>query len=636
MRGTVILIFIFVVCSISLESEENQRYWIFFTDKNGVREPIDTVERIFYENEPVPERYAEAIYSITDSITIRSRWLNAVSVPATAQHLENIQALPFVKSTQPVARMARPQPVPDTHDDGVLQDELYPLDNYYGQSARQIQMHGIDVLHDTGITGSGVVIGFLDTGYRWNQHVALMDASVIAERDFVAEHYSTDVLPGSHYSHGTLVFSVVAGFDPGTFIGVAHDAEFLLGATEDIRSETPIEEDFWIAAVEWMEEMDVDIVSTSLGYSTFDPPYRSYSPNEMDGETAVTTIVADRAFERGILVVASAGNSGNSDWRIITSPADGKHVIATGALDSFGNLAGFSSRGPSADGRIKPDISAMGVSVAGAQMGESGYRFASGTSLSAPIVSGTAGLLLSARPDLTARELRQSLLMSAQREGNPDNEIGYGILDAPAALAYPVKRILPGGSTAIEVFLTGKDGLVEGTVSLHLRKMGDTEFIIHPFPLAEPSSRATSGLYRYGLSDAYQGQTIRFVITAKDSAGNLIRYPRDVSHEYFLSPVLDIITITERIIPDIFVLHQNFPNPFNDRTVIRFELPEDDHVAVKVYDLLGRHVASLTDAFFLAGVHEVTWQPIVYASGLYFYTIRYGTRLETGKMIYLR
>ena len=636
MRGTVILIFIFAVCSISLESEENQRYWIFFTDKNGVREPIDTVERNIYENEPVPERYAEAIYSITDSITIRSRWLNAVSVPATAQHLENIHALPFVKSIQPVARMFRPQPIPDTGDDAVLQGEQYHVDNYYGQSARQIQMHGIDVLHDTGITGSGVVIGFLDTGYRWNQHVALKDASVIAERDFVAEHYSTDDLPGSHYSHGTLVFSVVAGFDPGTFIGVAHDAEFLLGATEDIRSETPIEEDFWVAAIEWMEETGVDIVSTSLGYSTFDPPYRSYSPNDMDGETAVTTIVADRAFERGILVVASAGNAGNSDWRIITSPADGKYVIATGALDGSGSIARFSSRGPSADGRIKPDISAIGVSVAGAQVGENGYRFASGTSLSAPIVSGTAGLLLSARPDLTAHELRYSLLMSARREGDPDNEIGYGVLDAPAALAYPLKRIIPGGVKAIEAFLIAKGGLVEETVSLHLRKTGYPEFVVYPFPLAEPSVRPTSGLYRYALGDRYQGQTIRFIITAEDSSGNIIRYPRDISHEYFLSPVHDIITITERVIPDIFVLHQNFPNPFNDRTVIRFELPEDDHVTVKVYDLLGRQIASLTNAFFLAGVHEVTWQPSVHASGLYFYTIRYGTRLETGKMIYLR
>lgn len=636
MRGTILLIFIFVVCSFLLESGEHQRYWVFFADKNGIREPVDTIERIAYENQPVPERYIEAIYSITDSITIRSRWLNAVSVPATAQHLENIHVLPFVKSTQPVARMARPQPVPDTHDDGVPQHELYHLGGYYGQSARQIQMHGIDVLHETGITGSGVVIGFLDTGYRWNQHVALKDASVIAERDFVAEHFSTDDLPGSHYSHGTLVFSVVAGFDPGTFIGVAHDAEFLLGATEDIRSETPIEEDFWVAAIEWMEETGVNIVSTSLGYSTFDPPYQSYSTNDMDGETAVTTIAADRAFERGILVIASAGNAGNSDWRIITSPADGKYVIATGALDASGNPAGFSSRGPSADGRIKPDISAVGVSIAGAQMGTNGYRFASGTSLSAPLVSGTAGLLLSARPDLTARELRYSLLMSARREGNPDNEIGYGILDAPAALAYPVKRIIPGGTTAIEAFIIAKDGLVEETVSLHLRKTGDPEFVAYPFPLVEPSGRATSGLYRYVLNDRYQAQTVRFIITANDSLGNAIRYPRDLSHEYFLSPVHDIITITERVIPDIFVLHQNFPNPFNDRTVIRFELPEDDHVAVKVYDLLGRQITSLTDAFFLAGVHEVTWQPTLHASGLYFYTIRYGTRLETGKMIYLR
>lgn len=610
-----------VFIAFSLESQDHQRYWIFFTGE---------------DNAPLSDSYVEAVRSVTDSITVRSQWLNAVSTPATTDQLETIRTLPFVKSTQPVARMARPQPVPEPREHDNLQNQYLTADSYYGMSGTQIKMHRIDVLHKAGVTGDGVVIGFLDTGYDWARHVALKDASVIAERDFVAEHYNEDQLPASHYNHGTLVFSVVAGYEPGAFIGVAHDAQFLLGATEDIRSERPIEEDFWVAGIEWMDEMGVDIVSTSLGYSTFDPPYESYTPGDMDGKTAVTTIAADRAFERGILVVASAGNSGSTDWRIIASPADGEYVIAAGAVDTFENITSFSSRGPSADGRIKPDISAIGVSVAGARVGTSGYSFASGTSLSAPVVSGAAGLLLSARPDLSAAELRNAIQMSARRSGEPDNTFGYGILDAPAALAYPVNRIVSGGFPAIEAFLTARDGLVEETVSLHMRTASDPDFFIYPFAMVESSVRATSGLYRHILSDRHRGQTVRFVITASDSSGNVIRYPRRVTQEFFLSPVHDLITITERLIPDRFVFHQNFPNPFNDRTVIRFELPYDDHVAVNVYDLLGRDVASLTDAHYLAGIHEVTWQPSVQSSGLYFYTIRYGNRTETGSMIYLR
>ncbi len=610
-----------MLTTFSLESQNHQRYWIFFTGE---------------DNAPLSDIHVKEVRTVTDSITVRSQWLNAVSAPATADQLETIRTFPFVKFTQPVARMARPQPVPEPRETDDLQRQYLTVDTYYGISGTQIEMHRIDVLHKAGVTGEGVIIGFLDTGYDWERHTALKDARVIAERDFVAEHFSEDQLPSSHYNHGTLVFSVVAGYDPGAFIGVAHNAQFLLGATEDIRSETPIEEDFWVAGIEWMDEMGVDIVSTSLGYSTFDSPYENYTPGDMDGRTAVTTIAADRAFERGILVVASAGNSGNTDWRIITSPADGEYVVAVGAVDAFENIASFSSRGPSADGRIKPDISAIGVTVAGAQVGTSGYRFASGTSLSAPIVSGAAGLILSARPDLSADELRNALHMGARREGEPDNTYGYGILDAPPALAFPVKRVVTGGLPAIETFLTAKDGLVEETVSLHLRTTSDPDYYIYPFTISAPSIQTTAGLYRHILSDRYRGQTVRFVITARDSSGNIIRHPRSVSQEFFLSPVHDLITVTERIIPDRFVLHQNFPNPFNDRTVIRFELPDDGHVVVRVYDVLGRQAALLTDEFYLAGIHEVTWQPSVQSSGLYFYTIRYGDRTETGRMIYLR
>lgn len=622
MRDLILIGILTILLAIPLAGQEHQRYWIFFDSGDY--------------HESVSAGHVDAVLSITDSVTVRSQWLNAVSVPATVEQLEAIKSLPFVSHIRPVARMSRPQPVPEPgHPDGT-QDHPLHADSYYGVSETQIKMHGIDVLHNAGITGEGVRIGFLDTGFEWSRHEALMNANVIAERDFVAEHYSNDQLPPAHYVHGTLVFSVVAGYDPGSFVGVAHDAQFLLGATEDIRSETPIEEDFWVAGIEWMDEIGVDIVSTSLGYSIFDPPYPSYSPEDMDGNTAVTTIAADMAFERGIMVVASAGNSGETPWRIITAPADGRFVVAAGAVRPDGSIASFSSRGPSADGRIKPDVSAMGVGVWRAQVGTSGYTTSSGTSLSAPLVSGTAGLILSARPDLTAAELRNALRLNAGRTGEPDNTFGYGILNAPDALSFPVFRALADGSPALETFLVAADGIIEESVTLHVRTSNSTDYSTYPLEFAGPPGNSTSGLYRYILDPNQQYQSIYFIITAHDSSGTQIRYPRDTAYEYFLSPVYNLISIVTRVIPDRFVLHQNFPNPFNDRTVIQFELPHDDRVTIRVYDVLGRRVDILTDEFYLAGVHDVVWVPRSRASGIYFYSIRFGETTAAGRMVYLR
>lgn len=626
MCKTLYLITIIVLTSLQIVGNDHQRHWIFFSDRGNALDDL------------LPyEEYVRAVRDITDSITVISRWLNAVSVPISKEGLERVRNLQFVSHVQPVARISRPHPIStERRPDASIVS--YPnLDgDHYGFSATQIGIHHIHILHEAGITGRGVRLGFLDTGYRWNQHEALADASVVAERDFVAEHYSEDLLPPFHFDHGTLVFSVVAGYRPGRFVGVAPDAEFLLAATEDVRTETPIEEDFWVAGIEWMEQMGVHIVSTSLGYSTFDPPFASYMPDDMDGKTAVTTLAAERAFERGILVVASAGNEGHRPWRIITAPADGEHVLAVGAIDVHENIAPFSSRGPSADGRIKPDICALGIGVVGAVVGTEGYRSASGTSLSAPLVSGTAALVLSARPDMTAAELRNALRMSARRNTGPNNTFGFGILDAPAALAYPTYRSVTHRGHALETFLVSPEGWIEESVTLHLREGDSHDYTTYPLTLTAPLPGTNNGLYRYYLPPRYWNKSIRFIITAEDAAGEVVRYPRRTNEEFYLSPLLGLVTTEKRFVPQRFTLHQNFPNPFKNQTIIRFELPEDHRVTLTVYDLLGREVAVLVEDFFLAGVYEVVWQPRSQASGVYFYSITYGDDTEVGRMLYIR
>jgi serine protease AprX len=621
-----LLILIFPVESAG---HEPHRYWVFFSD---------TERTARYAEDATPDAvHIAAVRAVTDSVTVVSRWLNAVSVPAAPEQISRITALPFVASVQPVARMSRPRPI-EKRGAGDASPQTKPVagDTFYGRSSTQIRLHGIDKLHERGITGSGVVLGFLDTGYRWNQHPALLHADVVGERDFVAEHYTGDWLPDSHYDHGTLVFSVVAGYEPGTFIGVAHSASFLLGATEDVRTETPIEEDFWVAGIEWMADAGADIVSTSLGYSTFDEPYESYVPEDMDGRTAVTTIAAERAFEEGLLVVASAGNAGNSPWRIITAPADGEHVIAVGAMTGAETIASFSSRGPSADGRIKPDVTALGVGVDAVLPGSDGYSSFQGTSLSAPIVSGALALVLSARPDLSAAELLNAVRMSARPSGQADNTFGFGLLDAVALLAHPVYRPDAGPGSEIQTFLISPSGFLAESAHIYIRPDAGGPYTQHPVWLAAPIQGSSSGAYESRIDGLPAAGGMHFVIAVQDSAGIVHRYPQSPRHEYFLPPDGDLIAVVERTLPEQLTLFQNYPNPFNGSTNIRFDLPDDAHVTVRVYDLLGRRIATLADGFHLAGTHEVSWRPDVQASGVYFYRVGLDGGGVSGRMMYIR
>ena len=191
--------------------------------------------------------------------------------------------------------------------------------------------------------------------------------------------------------HGTYVFSILAGIVDSVLIGPAFNSSFILAKTEDIRSETHIEEDNYAAALIWMENLGVDITTSSLGYNIFDSGY-SYTYADMNGRTTIVTKAAELAFQRGVSTFTSAGNEGNNSWGYILAPADGFNTIAVGAVNDLGNVAGFSSHGPTYDGRIKPEVVAHGVNVYGAVSGtNNGYQFNNGTSAAAPIASGIGG-----------------------------------------------------------------------------------------------------------------------------------------------------------------------------------------------------------------------------------------------------
>ncbi len=377
-------------------------------------------------------------------IRVRSRWLHAVSVDAPTAALRALALDPDLHRIQPLGRfrvapgvgsqLERPRPaVPST-----TAGDSCPAggDPVLGPSEMPYRQLHLRPLTDAGVDGTGVRIAILDSGFD-TQNAAFTGITVTAQYDFVfgdtiVRDDSADV-PSAH-AHGTAVWSLFAGDVPGRLHGVARGATYLLAKTEDVRSETRVEEDNYVAALEWADSIGVDIVSSSLAYLIFDNGF-SYTPSQLNGDVAVTTVAADLAAQRGILVVTAAGNTGPGA-RSIWTPADGDSVLAVGAEDSLGTLASFSSRGPTADGRIKPDFTAPGVDVCVAT-GGGAVRRLNGTSFATPLLAASAALVKQLHPMLSPMALRAAFRNWATNRATPDTFRGWGRPDVTAAAVFP-------------------------------------------------------------------------------------------------------------------------------------------------------------------------------------------------------
>jgi serine protease AprX len=438
--------------------------WVFLTDK-GVRASADVeavlariaahydagaVERRlrarpgrpFDESDlPLYGPYVEALKSEGVQFRTFSKWLNAVSIVASADQVRRIAGLPFVSSMRRVSgRAGGPEPV--TWDEvGKGVGALYQ----YGQAYRQLAQIQVPQLHDEGYTGTGVKVAIFDTGF-WRDHEVFANLTVVAEHDFINNDDSTANQagdPAGQHDHGTMCLSLLAGNKPGTMVGPAFNADFILAKTEDIADERPIEEDWWIAAAEWADSLGAQVISSSLGYTDW------YTYADMDGNTAPITIAADMAAANGIVVVNAAGNSGASSWKYIGAPADGDSVISVGAVDSLGVRASFSSQGPTYDGRIKPTIMAMGrADYVADPSGPTSYRRGSGTSFATPLTAGAIALILEKHPEWLPGNVIEAITATGTRASNPDTLYGWGILQAYAASNYVPSGVGPGGSLA--------------------------------------------------------------------------------------------------------------------------------------------------------------------------------------------
>ena len=377
-----------------------------------------------------------------------SRWLNRAAVRVAPARLAELASLRFVRALQPVERARRTPDLPATERSAPVAPAPPARGGStavsYGLTEAQLNQVDLPQVHFQGYTGVGILVCILDDGFNfYRRHEALKDVVIQPGRvrDFVGGDYDvqdTTAAPIA-FEHGAWTFAVLGGYKPGSYVGAAYGAEFALGRTENDFSEHLVEMVYWGMGAEWADSLGADIISSSLGYSTFDAPDPDYTYADMNGHTTTVSRAAEIAASKGILLVNSAGNEGQTSWQKIVAPADvnGDSLIAVGAVDLNGNYANFSSRGPSSDGRIKPDLVALGVNNplpdVRAPLNVSGYWNQSGTSFSAPLVAGVAACLWQAKPTAPPSEIIQVMRATASKANSPDNFFGYGIPDAFAA-----------------------------------------------------------------------------------------------------------------------------------------------------------------------------------------------------------
>lgn len=384
---------------------------------------------------PVNPSYVQQLSTSGAKVYFTSRWLNCALVQATPAEALSLQALNFVEGIELVAPGTR------LTNGRTRSNKNRKLTGVAEATRAQLQMVGIDEMLVEGIDGQGIHVAFIDAGYDGVdtatpfQHL-FQNNRIVQVHDFVRntkEVYAYD-------DHGTEVLSVIAA-NATTFTGGAHEASFYLYVTEDVPTEYRVEEYNWLFAAERADSAGVDVISSSLGYNTFDDSDMDYSKDELDGKTAIVSKAARAAIDRGIVVICSAGNEGNNSWGLITPPADVDGIISVGSVTNSGARSSFSSRGPTADNRIKPDVMAMGSGVSVIKPnGTNG--FASGTSVAAPIITSLIAGLIQRFPDIDPNTIAEMVVKTASQADHPDNFFGYGI-PSYAAVKASLEALLP-------------------------------------------------------------------------------------------------------------------------------------------------------------------------------------------------
>lgn len=390
---------------------------------------------------PIASKYLQTIEQLGCKVTSKSKWLNSVTVYCTdSLMVYRLDSLSFVEKVNFVWRGLPYSKKQEIDTISIYLNQQEPIvDNYYGRGSLNAQVSGVKQLHDKGYKGEGLQIAVIDAGFSNLPKIELLDSiNIKGHKGFV---YGKEDVFNSSSQHGLNVLSCMAGNKPNIYVGTAPEASYWLLGSEDSRSEYPIEQDYWVATAEYADSLGVDIINTSLGYNYFDYPAQSFTSDKLDGKTALITKAANYAAKKGIFIVCSAGNSGDSEWRKITFPGDSELSLTVGAIKKDSTIAKFSSQGFTSDMRIKPDVVTFGSMVTVID-DQGALTLKSGTSFSSPIITGIVACLWQAYPTLTNKELLTVIRQSCDRYNNPDPQYGYGIPDWDKAMHLAQQLIL--------------------------------------------------------------------------------------------------------------------------------------------------------------------------------------------------
>jgi len=423
--------------------------WVYFKDKPSEKQFISAPLKMLtqrslnrrmrynisldFKDVPVEESYVLHIKNAEGvKILARSKWLNALHVQGSQAAILNLMDTDFVANVQFANKSLNSSAKISNSKKIVRQKNKFEVatDFEYGEATNQIKIMRGEILHENNFTGEGMQIAVIDGGFP-NVDTFLAferirnNNQILGGYDFVnrdSNFYS------GHY-HGMSVLSTIAGYIENEFVGTAPDAEFYLFISEDVDNETPLEESLWVEAAEKADSLGVDVINTSLGYTTFDNPNYNHTYEDMNGETTFISRGAEIAFSRGMIVVNAAGNEGDNDWHYISAPADANSVLSIGAVFFFGSLdiAPFSSFGPTSDDRVKPDVCAIGAFAAGIDESGNLTSILFGTSFASPIMTGVVACLWQAFPEKTNAEITQLIKESAHLFLNPTDQEGYGV-----------------------------------------------------------------------------------------------------------------------------------------------------------------------------------------------------------------
>lgn len=594
---------------------------------------------------PVSPNYVAAIRAIPGVTILNvSKWLNAISIQtASSAALVSIQALPYVQQVAGLAaRPAALQPArPDKFSNQMIVSPIIgntlsekmtgDFYNYGTNAGLEMKLHRAEFLHNIGLRGSGMQVAVLDGGFLNYNTLPAFDSvnrkgQILSTWDFV----SGNATVSDDHPHGMQCLSTIAANIPGQFIGKAPQAFFHLYRTEDVSSEFPIEEFNWVCGAERADSEGADLISSSLGYYDFDNPVFNYTYAQMDGKTTIAVKGADLAAKKGLLVFNSAGNEGAGSWRYIITPADGDSVVAVGAVNAAGAVAGFSSYGPSGDGRIKPELASVGwQAVVQSTSGTIGV--ANGTSFSCPNLAGLATCLWQGFSEFNNMKILDALKRSASRYSNPNDRIGYGIPNMRNAFAYLLSEYATLSATIsnCKVDLTWRTKDVAGMQFLIERKL-PTDNAFQKIGQLNANSGATLTNKTYSYQDALS--TI--------NPGNI---------QYRITQVIDTITATRQLVyldsttvtltsrctttDDIASLLWIYPNPTPGKSKAQVVINSTEaatDVKLTLHDRAGRLLA--THALNKpAGIYRGELPFLPASSGVYTITLWIGNKKKESK-----